>query len=288
VAVEEQKRHWRSKLANKHVILGYDDLEPMSGMLLLLAAIKSLLRLFPTLVDKVVVVLVAMPLVDTENKPLHLPYRQSVQKQVEALNDMYPALVLLYERRMAFIERVSLFASADILVNAAVRHGLNLVPLEFVLCGGDKQPGFVVSEFLGVSRVMPGAVRTNPWRDECTAKAIHKLLMQEPHEKKFWQQLQVEFCCNNTVVSWADKAYLDMKRIRELMLSQSGGLASLLDVRSRCRLGIAKVPYKEMSTNYLQPDKVYAAYQSTSTRLIMVDHLTPPYTSTLDQHLRRA
>jgi len=57
VAVEEQKRQWRCKLGNKHVILGYDDLEPMSGMLLLLAAIKSLLRLFPTLVDKVVVVL---------------------------------------------------------------------------------------------------------------------------------------------------------------------------------------------------------------------------------------
>ena len=76
---------------------------------------------------------------------------------MDALNSAYPGLVMLHERRMPFAERVSLFASSDMLVNAAVRHGLNLVPFEFVLCGSDKHPGFVVSEFLGCSRVMPGA-----------------------------------------------------------------------------------------------------------------------------------
>ncbi len=60
------------------------------------------------------------------------------------------------------------------------------------------------------------AVRTNPWRDECMAKAMYKLLKQETHEKAFWHQLQVDFCKNNTVVSWAERALLDMQRIREV------------------------------------------------------------------------
>lgn len=173
------------------MILGYDDLEPMSGMLLLLNAAKSLVRLFPQTLGNVVLVLVAVPLVDANGSELHSDYRRRVEQEVEKINSAYPGLVVMYQRRMPFAERVSLFASADLLVNAAVRHGLNLVPFEFVLCGGDKHPGFVVSEFLGCSRVMPGAVRTNPWRDECMAKAIHDLLSQQSHQKAFWHQLQV-------------------------------------------------------------------------------------------------
>jgi ribosomal protein L17 len=95
----------------------------------------------------------------------------------------------------------------------------------------------------------------NPWRDEDMAKAMHKLLNQESHQKAFWHQLQVEFCKNNTVVTWADKALLDMKRIRDMMLSLGE------DVRSRCRVGIAKMPHKEMSEKYLKVEHVYQAYQ---------------------------
>ena len=56
-----------------------------------------------------------------------------------------------------------------------------------------------------------------------------------------------------------------MQRIREVMSSLGE------DVRSRCRVGIAKMPHKEMSLNYLKTDQVYEAYQNTSTRLFVVD-----------------
>jgi hypothetical protein len=42
-----------------------------------------------------------------------------------------------------------------------------------------------------------------------------------------------------------------MQRIREVMSSLGE------DVRSRCRVGIAKMPHKEMSLNYLKTDQVY-------------------------------
>ena len=47
--VEAYKVEWRRELGDKHVILGYDDLEPMSGLLLLLKSMQSLVRLFPHL-----------------------------------------------------------------------------------------------------------------------------------------------------------------------------------------------------------------------------------------------
>ena len=33
--------------------------------------------------------------------------------------------------------------------------------------------------------------QASPWRDEDLARAIHKLLNQEAHERAFWHQLQV-------------------------------------------------------------------------------------------------
>ena len=265
-AVADYKVEWRRVLGDKHVILGYDDLEPMSGLLLLVHAMASLLRLFPDVVGRVVLVLVALPLLDAHKQEQHGDYKRRMLAAVEALNAAHPGLVVVVNRRLEFAERVSLFASADMLVNAAVRHGLTLVPFEFVLCGGDKRPGFVVSEFLGCSRVMPGAVRTNPWRDEDMAKAIYKLLSQAAHDKAFWHQLQRDFCRKNTVEAWADRALQDMKRIRELMVSLGEDGA-----RSRCRVGIAKMPHKEISGNLLKVEQVYEAYRETTTRLIMVD-----------------
>jgi len=263
--VPQFKAKWNEIFRSKHVVLGYDDLEPMSGILLLLRAFQSLVRLFPSILGNVVLVLVTVPLQDAEGNEIHSDYRNEVAKLANELNNEYPGLVLHYHRRMPFAERVSLFSCADMLVNSSIRHGLNLVPFEFVLCGDEKKGGFVVSEFLGCSRVLPGAVRTNPWRDEDLARAIHKLLLQDDHEKKFWHELQVAFCKKNTVYSWAEKAFLDMKKIRETMLELGE------DVRARCRVGIVKMPHKEMSSKHLKLEHVYSAYQQAQTRLLIVD-----------------
>jgi hypothetical protein len=124
----------------------------------------------------------------------------------------------------------------------------------------------VVSEFLGCSRVLPGAVRTNPWRDEDMAKAIHRLLLLDEHTKEYWHALQVSFCTNNTVYSWAENLLVDMKRMRQAMLDVGEDVS-----RAGCRVGIAKMTHKEMSHNYLKVEHVYRAYSAAETRLIVVD-----------------
>lgn len=265
-SVTEHMALWKDRLVGRHVILGYDDLEPMSGITLKLTAIDSLVRLFPSTLGNVILVLVAIPLRGTDGKVLHPAYTVKVNKMVEEMNEAHPGLVLYYQRRMPFAERTALFASSDVLVNSSIRHGLNLVPFEFVMCSKVKKGGFVVSEFLGCSRVLPGAVRTNPWRDEDMAKAIHRLLLLDEHHKEYWHTLQVSFCTNNTVYSWAENLLLDMKRMRQAMLDVGEDVS-----RAGCRVGIAKMTHKEMSHNYLKADHVYKAYNAAETRLIVVD-----------------
>jgi len=263
---EGQRLRWQTLLGDRRVVLGYDSLEAMSGTLLLLQAFESMARLFPSIVSNVVLVLVAIPPEDNHGNELHTDYQAKVEAHVAAINLRHPGLVRFYPRRMEFTERTSLFSVADVLVNSAVRHGLNLVPFEFVLCSQTKKGGFVCSEFLGCSRALPGAVKASPWRDEDLARAIHKLLHQEAHERSFWHQLQVDFCKSNTVFSWAENSLLDMKKIRRTMIDLGEDTK-----RAGLRVGIAKMPHKEMSSNYLKVDQVYAAYSASQTRLLLVD-----------------
>ncbi len=46
---------------------------------------------------------------------------------------VYPDSVLLLQEKLPFAPRCALFSASDALVNSAVRHGLSLVPFEYVL-----------------------------------------------------------------------------------------------------------------------------------------------------------
>jgi trehalose-6-phosphate synthase len=111
----------------------------MSGITLKLFAFMSLTRLFPSILGNVVMIIVAVPLKGPDGKILHSDYAHRVEQLVTEVNEKHPGLVLYFEKRMPFAERTALFASSDVLVNSSLRHGLNLVPFEFVLCGSEKK-----------------------------------------------------------------------------------------------------------------------------------------------------
>ena len=142
---------------------------------------------------------VAIPLHDARGTLAYPDYVDEVQQLVDDINAKFPGAVVMIKQKMSFTDRVALFSNADILVNCAVRHGLSLVPFEFVLArlagsteaaaaasglnadapplpagfGGLNQAGkgtgkmgtLILSEFTACSHVIPGALRTNPWRE---------------------------------------------------------------------------------------------------------------------------
>ncbi|EKX53322.1 hypothetical protein GUITHDRAFT_101025 [Guillardia theta CCMP2712] len=274
------------RMKKQVILVGYDDMEPLSGITLKLRAYRSMLNLFPEYRASAVLVQVAIPLHDSRGEMMHQEYAQAVTKLAEEINEAYPNAVLMLHEKMPFAPRVALFTIADVLVNSAVRHGLSLVPLEFVLAGGTvdaeassrgKQPkmgSLVLSEFTACSRVIPGAMRTNPWREEDFARSIVKCLRQPQYERKHWHSQQFEWCQHNTVLRWAENILKDMKMARANLIEMGEDVART----ACCRVGLVKSSYKEISSNILKLADVNTAYASGKTRLLIfdVDVLRPP------------
>ena len=251
---------------------------------------------------------VAIPLHDARGNLAFPDYVNEVQELVDDMNLTYPGSIVIMKHKMSFTDRVALFSNADILVNCAVRHGLSLVPFEFVLArlaGSDavadeapdidasptaahsrpvtrddlsrkqnKMGTLILSEFTACSHVIPGALRTNPWREEECARVFIKSLRQPAHEREHWQQQQLAWCRHNTVFRWAVNILTDMKMERATLLENGEDVA-----RTSCvRVGLVKSSYKEMSSNILQAHLVNAAFNSAKTRLLLLDLdlLTPP------------
>ncbi|EKX36313.1 hypothetical protein GUITHDRAFT_145880 [Guillardia theta CCMP2712] len=270
--VSQELENWKAKFAEsgKQVILcGYDDLEPLTGITLKLSAFRNILNGFPEYRKNLLLIQVAIPLHDSRGELMHKEYVNQVHAAAELIEKEYPGSLMLLTEKMPFGPRCALFAQCDALVMASVRHGLSLVPFEFVLCNeyGGKKGSLVVSEFAACSRVIPGAMRTNPFRDEDFAKAIVKCLRQPPHERQHYHLQQVDWCKTHTVERWAETILLDMKRVRESMILNGEDVKRA----ASCRVGLVKSTYKEISSNVLKADQVLMAYSEAKTRLLLID-----------------
>eukprot|EP00291_Cryptomonas_curvata_P000617 CAMPEP_0172180098 /NCGR_PEP_ID=MMETSP1050-20130122/17009_1 /TAXON_ID=233186 /ORGANISM="Cryptomonas curvata, Strain CCAP979/52" /LENGTH=1103 /DNA_ID=CAMNT_0012853103 /DNA_START=233 /DNA_END=3544 /DNA_ORIENTATION=+ len=270
--VVQEQAAWRARfegLGKSVVLVGYDDMEPLSGLTLKLKALQSMLALFPEYRHHTLLVQVAIPLYDSRGELMHMHYMEEVQTLAASINKVYPDSVLLLQEKLPFAPRCALFSASDALVNSAVRHGLSLVPFEYVLATevGRSKGQLVLSEFAPCSRVIPGIMRTNPWRDEDLARAIVKCLRQPAHERAHLHGQQLAWCRHNTVLRWVETILVDMKMLRDMMRDMGE------DVKrgASCRVGLVKATHKEMSSNTLKPGQVHAAYSTCKVRLILVD-----------------
>jgi len=272
--VLEQQKLWRDQFAamgRSVIILGYDDMEPLSGINLKLNALQRLLTLFPEYQNKILLVQVGIKLYDRRGEVMHQDYIDSVTQRAKELEAEFPGCILLLSEKMAFARRTALFSMSDMYCSSSIRHGLSLVPFEYVLacasCPGAKSGSLVISEFAACSRVIPGTMKVNPSRDGDFARAIHRTLEQPLLERKHWQQQQSAWCSHNTVQLWAETIVTDMQKVRSSTISAGGTLRS-----ASCRVGLTKSTYKEISTHTLKLDTVYHALaQSHLQRLVLVD-----------------
>jgi len=272
-SVRVEREAWTAKfrgLKKTVILVGYDDMEPLSGITLKLRALQSMLNQFPEFREDVVLVQVAIPLHDSRGEMMHTEYAEEVGRVAAEVNAQYPGAVLMQHEKMPFAPRVALFSVADVLVNSAVRHGLSLVPVEYVLASQadrGKRGSLLLSEFTACSKVIPGVIRTNPWREEDFAKSIVKSLRQPQHERQHWCAEQLAWCKHNTVLRWAENIMEDMKRVRAYMIEMGEDTTR----SACCRVGLVKSSYREISSNILRPMEVNSAYSSCKTRLLLFD-----------------
>ncbi|KAF2316119.1 hypothetical protein GH714_041235 [Hevea brasiliensis] len=120
--------------------------------------------------------------------------------------------VVLIDNPLQFYERIAYYVIAECCLVTAVRDGMNLIPYEYVICrqGNEKldetlgliplapkKSMLVVSEFIGCSPSLSGAIRVNPWNIDSVAEAMDSaLIVPEPEKQmrheKHHRKLSVE------------------------------------------------------------------------------------------------
>eukprot|EP00798_Chlamydomonas_sp_ICE-L_P015885 gene15885-22013_t len=190
------------------VLVGVDDMDVFKGIELKLMALERLLEQQPeyrgnTLI-RILIILTntytPLRCVQITNPPRSTgrdigELHKFVTNLVDSINlrfgkpEMGYLPVHYLERHVPLHERMAFYSIADCAVVTATRDGMNLVPYEYVLCrhGLDEDTTskrdsmLVVSEFVGCSPSLSGAIRVNPWSVESVADGIHAARVTKNH-----------------------------------------------------------------------------------------------------------
>eukprot|EP00198_Chlamydomonas_reinhardtii_P008729 XP_001698066.1 trehalose-6-phosphate synthase/phosphatase [Chlamydomonas reinhardtii] len=159
--------------------------DSQKGVELKLLALERLLDTHPEWRGQLVLVQITNPPRSTGRDIAEL--HRCVLGLVDSINRKYGKgsyqPVQYLERHVPLHERMAFYSIADCAVVTATRDGMNLVPYEYVVCrqgpdgwdggaaaggapggGGSKRESMlVVSEFVGCSPSLSGAIRVNPW-----------------------------------------------------------------------------------------------------------------------------
>lgn len=227
-------KEWRvselkQKFEGKTVLLGVDDMDIFKGVNLKLLAMEHLLKQHPKWQGKAVLVQIANP---ARGRGRDI---EEIQDEIKASckrinekfgNKSYEPIVFI-DRPVSLSERAAFFTIAECVVVTAVRDGMNLTPYEYIVCrqgisntgsesgsglGGPKKSMLVVSEFIGCSPSLSGAIRINPWNVETTAEAMNEAISMADAEKQMRHEKHYKYVSTHDVAYWSRSFFQDMER----------------------------------------------------------------------------
>jgi len=102
---------------------------------------------------------------------------------------------------------------------------MNLTPYEYIVCrqgipgsesapevSGPKKSMLVVSEFIGCSPSLSGAIRINPWNIETTAEALNEAISVSEQEKQLRHGKHYRYVSTHDVSYWSRSFVQDLER----------------------------------------------------------------------------
>jgi trehalose 6-phosphate synthase/phosphatase len=271
----------QAQFEGKTVLLGMDDMDIFKGIGLKLLALEQLLSQHLTWRGRVVLVQIANPargrgkdVEELQNEAYGIAQRINDRFGSEGYNP-----VVLVERHVPFHERIAYYTVADCCVVTAVRDGMNLIPYEYIACkeGGSqwdahivpnpetpKKSMLIVSEFIGCSPSLSGAIRVNPWNIEAVAEAMNLAITLPDSEQHMRHEKHFRFVSTHDVAYWARSFMGDLQRTCK-------GHA-----RRRC-YGIGfgmgfRVVALDPDFRRLRTDLIVSAYKKSSNRAILLDY----------------
>ena len=265
----------------KKLILGVDDMDIFKGISLKLLAIEHLLQQNPELQGKIILVQIVNPARGLGKDVQEA--RSETYVTAKRINEVYGSSdykpVILIDRPVPRWEKSAYYAVAECCIVNAVRDGMNLVPYKYIVCRQgtpcmDKALGMktdaprtsmlVVSEFVGCSPSLSGAIRVNPWDIDAVADALNSALTMRDSEKQLRHEKHYRYVSSHDVAYWARSFVQDLER------------ACQDHYNKRCwgiglGLGFRVV---SLSPNFkkLAIDHIVSAYKRTNRRAIFLDY----------------
>ena len=258
----------------RKVIGGLEMLNALQGPHLKLLAYEELLKSYPIWRKRLCLVQVCMPdpARPEDSRRLSDEMRQTTKRIHDAFGGRRCTTSRLAQRSTRGVnDRLALMRLTDVYLNCAMRDGLNLLPFEYVLTKSSQQPPSdgiaILSEFVGCSHVLNGAMRVNPFNLEHVVEQIDLALSMSPAERAARLAKDYTFVRTNSTATWLKVAVQDMRRVRTAMLTEK---TSAVVHRT---IGLA--PWfrgsrpGEMLPKML-PESVSRAYRAASRRVILL------------------
>ncbi|KAF7850011.1 hypothetical protein BT93_L0034 [Corymbia citriodora subsp. variegata] len=276
--VKELKEQYKGRT----MILGVDDLDMFKGVDLKFLAMGQLLEVQPELRGRVVLVQITNP-ARSSGKDV-----QAVQKETDLVaNEInrkygkpgYEPIVYI-KGPVTTQEKAAYYSIAECVVVNAIRDGMNVVPYKYTVCrqgtpaldkaletdesSSPRKSMIIVSEFVGCSRSLSGAIRVNPWNIDSVADAMNSAVTISDLEKHLRHDKHYKYISSHDVVYWAQSFDQDLERAcRENYPKSCCGLGFGLGFRV-----VALGP----DFRKLPVDPVASAYRNTTNRLILLDY----------------
>ncbi|KGN49325.1 probable alpha,alpha-trehalose-phosphate synthase [UDP-forming] 7 [Cucumis sativus] len=273
--VQELKRQFEGKV----VLLGVDDMDIFKGVNLKLLAMEQMLRQHPKWQGRAVFVQIANP-ARGRGKDLE-EIQDEIQECCQRINESfgqpnYEPIVFI-DRPVSLVERAAYYTIAECVVVTAVRDGMNLTPYEYVVCrqgspgsdyssetNGPQKSMLVISEFMGCSPSLSGAIRVNPWNIESTAEALNEAISMAEAEKQLRHEKHYKYVSTHDVAYWSRSFFQDMERTcKDHFRRRCWGIG----------LGFGfRVVALDPNFRKLSIDAIVAAYSRSKRRAILLDY----------------
>mmetsp|Transcript_47255 Transcript_47255/g.120542 ORF Transcript_47255/g.120542 Transcript_47255/m.120542 type:complete len:875 (-) Transcript_47255:80-2704(-) len=210
----------------KTVMMGIDDMDVFKGIELKLQALELLLEQHAEWRGRLVLVQICNPARSSGRDIQEL--RDEVIGCTERVNAKFGTAtykpVILIERSVPLYEKIAYYSVAQCVVVTALRDGMNLAPYEYVVSrqGPDgtvskeeRNSMLVISEFVGCSPSLSGAIRVNPWSLEAVSDGMYEAIKMPLADRMLRHEKHWRYVSRHTVSFWAQSYLRDLKSFTE-------------------------------------------------------------------------
>ncbi|KAL4585736.1 hypothetical protein LXL04_010360 [Taraxacum kok-saghyz] len=216
----------QQQFQGKTILLGVDDLDTFKGVNLKVLAMEQMLKSHRSWIGRAVLIQILNP---ARGKGRHVEEIEAeirtatarINQELGIPESNYNPIILI-DTPLTLTEKAAYYTISEAAIVTPIRDGMNLTPYEYVVCrqgisGSDSSNSpqksmLVVSEFVGCSPSLSGAIRVNPWNVDATSEAMYEAIATSDIEKQMRHEKHYKYVSSHDVGYWCRSFFQDLER----------------------------------------------------------------------------